>query len=153
LIVAGTGHRPKYFTEQFGSVIGKAETKLRYSGAKTFICGMAEGFDLLAAQGAMDLGIEVWAARPWTGHKVGPQWTEYYERVLAYASKIEVVVEADTYPGHWCMMKRNQWMVDNYDVVMSYLKPGTESGGTFQCVKYAKSKSKPVANIYLDPPF
>lgn len=153
LIVAGTGHRPKDIVEPHAGVQIKARVKLDYSGAKTFICGMAEGFDLLAADAAMDLGLEVWAARPWTGHKVGKDWQGIYEQVLGYATIIKVVTEASTYPGHWCMHARNKWMVDNSNVVLSYMNPEKQSGGTFQCVKYAKSVGRPVANIFFDPPF
>jgi uncharacterized phage-like protein YoqJ len=158
VIIAGTGHRPKDFTETNGSIEIKAATKLRYpnkSGLviETFICGMAEGFDLLAAKAAMELELEVWAARPWTGHYVSCEWQNLYDEVIDYASKIVVVTKAKEYPGHWCMFKRNEWMVDNCDAVMAYWNPEKESGGTYGCIQYAKKVGKPVANIYFDPPF
>lgn len=152
MIVAATGHRPKDIDEPFGVVQIKARVKLQYAGATRLICGMADGFDLLAAQAAMELGILITAARPWTNHKVPKDWQEIYEQVLAYADKIVVVTEAETYPGNWVMHKRNEWMVDNCDVVMAYYN-GKESGGTFACRNYAKKVGKPVANIINDPPF
>jgi uncharacterized phage-like protein YoqJ len=154
VIICGTGHRPKQIQESFGEVRVKARVKLQYTkGVDTFVCGMADGFDLIAADAAMELGLEIWAARPWTGHKVGSDWSELYQRVLEYATKTVVVTEADTYPGHWCMHKRNEWMVDNSDAVMAYLRPDVTSGGTFACRNYAKKTGAPVANIYDNPPF
>lgn len=151
MIVAATGHRPKDIVEPFGVVELKARVKLQ-KRASRLICGMASGFDLLAANAAMELGLPITAVRPWTHHNAGVDWQENYDRVLAYADKVVVVTEAENYPGHWCMHKRNEWMVDHADVVMAYWN-GKEAGGTFACRKYAKKVGKPVANIFYDPPF
>jgi uncharacterized phage-like protein YoqJ len=152
MIVAATGHRPKDIEEDLGVVELKARVKLQYTKSERLICGMADGFDLLAAKAAIELGLPITAARPWSGHKVSPDWSEIYDEVLDYADKVVVVTEADKYPGHWVMHKRNQWMVDNADAVMAYWN-GKESGGTYECRKYAKKVGKPVANIFYDPPF
>ena len=152
LIVAGTGHRPEQCEKEY-VVRSKARTKLRYSKAETFICGMAAGFDLWAADEALDLGIKVIAARPWAGHSARVEDKELYEKVLRHAAQVEYIDNSKDYPGPGVYHARNQWMVDNATHVMAYLNPEATSGGTFQCVKYAKKKGKPVANIWADPPF
>lgn len=156
MIVAGTGHRPEN-SESEQVVRTKARVKLQYPNktgktASVFICGMAAGLDLWAGDEALKLGIEVWAARPWAGHKPRNQDAELYERVLAGASRVVNVNESQDYPGVWVYQKRNEWMVDNADAVMAYWNLH-EGGGTWNCVKYARKVGKPIANIYHDPPF
>lgn len=153
LIVAGTGHRPEDCIHSETEVRIMARNKLRSSGATHFICGMASGFDLWAGYEAMLLGIEVWAAKPWAGHTPRAEDRELYASILEYASKVVNVDESETYKGPWVYQKRNEWMVDNADVVMAYWNPEKQKGGTFNCVEYARKKKKPIANIIGDPPF
>src|SRR6478735_7918700 len=155
MIVAGTGHRPED-CEPEAWVRTKARVKLQYptkQGKKvsTFICGMAAGFDLWAADEARKLDIEVWAARPWAGHSPRLEDKILYETILAHATKIVCVDASDIYAGPHVYHKRNEWMVDNADAVMAYWN-GKESGGTYACKRYAEKVGKPIANIYYDPP-
>ena len=152
LVVAGTGHRPDKCEKEY-IVRSKARTKLRYSKIETFISGMSPGFDLWAADEALDLGIKVIAARPWATHSAGKEFEELYLRVSNLAIKSVNVSDVDHYTGPQLYHARNEWMVDNATHVMAYLDPATTSGGTLACVKYAKKKGKPVANIWADPPF
>lgn len=151
-IVCGTGHRPED-SEPEPWVRTKARVKLQYNDkVTTIITGMAAGFDLWFADEARKLGLEVWAAKPWTTHTARVEDQELYDSIIAYASKVVNVTEADSYPGPWVYHKRNEWMVDNADAVMAYWS-GKEKGGTYACRQYAKKVGKPVANIYNDPPF
>lgn len=156
MIIAGTGHRPEDCEDE-GIVRLKARVKLQYPNklgrASTFICGMAAGFDLWAGDEARLLGLEVIAARPWAGHTPRREDRELYDRIIAYASRVVNVDESPDYKGPWQYHNRNEWMVDHADAVMAYLNPDKTTGGTFACVQYAKKVGKPVANIYLDPPF
>jgi uncharacterized phage-like protein YoqJ len=153
MIVAGTGHRPKDCSHSEAMVRQLANNKLRLtSGVSVFICGMASGFDLWAGTEAVDLGLEVWAAKPWTGHTPRKGDEELYQKILDNASRIINVTEVDAYPGPWVYPVRNHWMVDNADVVMAYYN-GAQKGGTFECFEYAKKKGKKIANIINDPPF
>lgn len=152
MIIAGTGHRPED-TEGETIVRTKARTALRYSPVDVFICGMAAGFDLWAGDEARLLGIEVWAARPWASHGPRSGDEELYEAVLNHASKVVNVVDSANYPGPHCYHLRNHWMVDNASHILSYLNPEKLRGGTFECVKYARGKEKPIRNIWVAPPF
>lgn len=112
------------------------------------ITGMANGYDLWYADEALLQGIEVWAARPWRGHAPRSGDEELYARVFGEASRVVNVVEDYDYPGAWCYHARNHWMVDNATHVLAYLDPEKKSGGTYQCVRYAHEKGKPVKNLY-----
>lgn len=153
MIVAGTGHRPED-CEPESWVRNKARVKLQYTkGVTTFITGMAAGFDLWAADEAINLGLELWAAKPWAGHEPRKEDLELYKRVWASAKKRITVTDVAKYPGPYVYHLRNHWMVDNADVVMAYWN-GKESGGTYECRKYAKEVAKkPVTNVYHNPPF
>lgn len=144
MIIAGTGHRPEK-AENEDVVREKVRIALRDSGATHFICGMASGFDLWAGTTALRIGLQVVAAKPWTGHKPRKADVGLYAEVIESASRIVNVIEQDAYPGAWCYQKRNEWMVDNCDRVLAYWDG--EPGGTGNCVKYAKGR-KPIRNIY-----
>lgn len=151
MIVAGTGHRPNECISE-NDVRIKSQVKLRYNNKiKIYINGLADGFDLWSADEAIGLGLEVWSAMPYEGHQSRTKFPDLYQKVLEASSK--VVILEDAYHGPWVMHNRNHWMVDNADVVMAYWNMDKQSGGTFQCVKYARKKEKKVANIFYDPPF
>lgn len=151
LVVAATGHRPKDIDEPWDIVELKARVKLQPKASR-LICGMAEGFDLLAAKAAMSINLPITVARPWNTHTVGKDWIELYTTVMGYADTIHVVVPVDTYHvSHF--FKRNEWMVDHADAVMAYWNPEKQSGGTYGCIQYALKKQVPVANTWNDPPF
>lgn len=158
MIVAGTGHRPEGCLHSETEVRIMVRNKLKSSGATHFITGMAHGFDLWAGDEARLLGLELWCARPWATHPIGhykptEEEAKLYQTLLDYATKVEVIVDSDKYPGVFAFFKRNEWMVDNADVVMSYLDPSLTKGGTYGCVEYARKKGKKIANIIQDPPF
>jgi uncharacterized phage-like protein YoqJ len=111
---------------------------------------MANGFDLWAGDEALGLGLELWAARPWAGHKARRGDEEIYARVLAGASRVVNVDDSPDYKGPWQYHKRNEWMVDNADRVLAYWS-GKEEGGTYACIQYAEKKANPrkkVRNCY-----
>lgn len=120
---------------------------------EVFITGMAAGFDLWAADEAIELGIPVIAARPWAGHKPRKDDSELYQKVLDAAIEVVDVDPSEKYRGPWVYQKRNEWMVDNSTHCMSYWS-GKEEGGTFNCRECAKNKEGVfVTNIWNDPPF
>lgn len=153
LIVAGTGHRPEDCIHSETEIRIMVRNKLRKSGATHFVSGMAAGLDLWSGDEARLLGLELWCAKPWKGHIPRVEDRELYTTLIDYASKVVEIVDTEDFPGAWCYHKRNEWMVDHADVVMAYLNPEKEKGGTFACVTYARKVKKPVANIIGDPPF
>jgi uncharacterized phage-like protein YoqJ len=59
-----------------------------------------------------------------------------------------VYVYNGTYPGAWCLHRRNEWMVDHSDVLIAVYN-GSQSGGTYSCIQYAEKQNKRI--VYIDP--
>lgn len=104
------------------------------------ISGMALGVDQWAAQVCVDLGIPFVAAVPCADHSL--IWPDdakgEYNRLLSLAS--EVVVVSDGPYRHAVMQIRNEWMVDNSDLLIA-VWDGSK-GGTANCIRYAKLMGK-----------
>lgn len=112
----------------------------------TLITGMALGIDQLFAKIAVENNISFIAAVPCLGQE--NKWPHksqlIYKQLINKAKEIITISEYYT-PS--CMQRRNEWMVDNCDILIA-VWDGT-NGGTANCVKYAKSIHKTI--IRLDP--
>jgi uncharacterized phage-like protein YoqJ len=134
LTAAITGHRP----EKIPSALDTFEAlKQAYVDTHTdfVIQGMAAGVDLIAAYAAFKSGIPYICAKPWAGHKPRKQWKPMYLSAEKNAARIVNVHPGETYPGVWAYQKRNEWMVDNSDILIAVWDGST--GGTKNCVDYA----------------
>ncbi len=138
---AFTGHRE--LGEDFSLVKLKKEIKtLIERGVETFYCGMAKGFDLLAAKCVLSLqkkyeNVRIIACIPC------PEQDKYYveEDKKTYAKVLKksverVMVSYFYYKG--CMQVRDRYMADRADVLLAYCK--RETGGTAFTVRYFKKK-------------
>lgn len=150
MIVAGTGHRPNklggYNNESFLSLVSVAEEWLRENKPTKVISGMAQGWDQALAQAAINCGVPFIAAVPFEGQET--RWSErgqkYFKKLLSKAESVEYVCEKGY--AAYKMQVRNEWMVDNCDLVLA-MWDGTE-GGTGNCIKYATKTSKSMVNLY-----
>jgi len=156
MIISAAGHRPEKL---------KAYNQAAYPGSFTYdrlidlstqiikrreathvISGMSLGFDMAVAQAAIEINVPFVAAIPFEGQESNwpKESQDYYHQLLGQASEIEFVSK----PGYesWKMQKRNEFMVDNADVVIA-LWDGSKSG-TGNCVNYAESIEKPVINYW-----
>ncbi len=118
-------------------------------GVKNFFSGMAMGFDLLAAETVLKLkekykDIRLIACIPFEGQSkyYGKDSLALYERVLQGCDE-KIVFSPNFYNG--CMHKRNRFLVDNCDVLISFLRK--QSGGTFYTVSYARSLGKKIIEL------
>jgi len=151
MIVAGTGHRPDklggYTQDNFERLVTIAEKGLRGLKATKVISGMALGWDQALAQAAINLSIPFIAAIPFTNQD--KFWNEasqaYNKLLLSKAIEIVNVSGMDDYKVEY-MQKRNEWMVDNCDVLLSMFDGS--SGGTKNCVDYAIKKDKRMVNLF-----
>lgn len=112
----------------------------------TLITGMAQGIDTLFAKIAIDYGFQFIAAIPcWNQDKMWPpKAKEAYSNILAnWLCTIQLVTPSEYTPQ--CMQIRNQWMVDNCDVLIA-VWDGSK-GGTANCVKYAQQQGKDIIRI------
>lgn len=150
MVIAGTGHRMSklggYNNESFLSLVSVAENWLRENKPTKVISGMAQGWDQALAQAAINCKIPFIAAVPFEGQET--RWSErgqrYFKKLLANAESITYVCD-NGYSPHK-MQIRNEWMVDNCDLVLA-MWDGT-NGGTGNCVKYAKKVNKDMVNLY-----
>jgi len=152
VIVCGTGHRPNklggYSKPVFESLVSTAKVWLQANllDGDVVISGVALGWDQALAVAAIRLKIEVHAYVPCAGHS--KQWPEesqrLYKRILQKCSEVRLIHPGDYIPA--CMQWRNEAMVDASDAVLA-LWDGS-SGGTGNCIKYAKKKKKDIINLW-----
>lgn len=150
MILAGTGHRPNklggYSKAAFDKLVQIAEDYLKTSEVTKVISGMALGWDQALAQAAINCGIPFLAAVPFKGQEI--MWPkesrDKFDELLSKA--IEVVYVSS--PGYdaYKMQVRNQYMIDNCDIVLT-VYDGTP-GGTHNCLEYAKLYNKTIVNLY-----
>ena len=106
---------------------------------------MALGIDQWAANIAIKLNIPFIAAIPFVGQesKWPPSSQKIFSSLLKKASK-QIIVSEGGYASDK-MQIRNQWMVDNCDLLIA-VWDGTQ-GGTGNCVKYAEAVNKKILRI------
>lgn len=129
-----SGHRPEKLDDPEWVKEALREAFLVFDVDKV-VQGMAAGVDLMAARVAHEMGIPFICARPWAGHTARKGWKLTYASAIRNAEDVVNVDESFKYPGPWIYQKRNKWMVDNSDFLIS-VWDGSD-GGTCNCVYYA----------------
>lgn len=153
-LVAFTGHRPdklggyKLPNPTYMHVCREIEKALIQLKPDKIISGMALGVDQWAANIALKLGIPFIAAVPFLGQE--GKWPDsskkIYKMLLDKAAEIVIVSEGGYAAGK--LQARNKWMVDHADIVIAVYN-GDATGGTANCVKYAKEHDKEM--VYITP--
>ena len=121
---------------------------LAIGGYNTFLVGMAIGFDTLCFNLLEEIRrikeIKIIACIPCLDQAKRFSFSQKkeYERMLSVADQKIVISEEYT---AWCMQKRNQFMVDNSSVLISYLREN--KGGTLNTVNYAKKKNIKIIEV------
>ena len=127
--------------------------ELANNGCRTFISGMAMGFDIIAAECVLliskvpkfcDEDIKLVCALPFIGqaNNYPAEWRARYARVIKAAAQ-SITVSNDYYRG--CYYDRNRFMVDNSDCVVTWFDGSP--GGTKNTIDYAKKIGRKVINI------
>lgn len=150
MILAGTGHRPAklggYGEHIKKRLIQVAESNVRKLKPDLIISGMAQGWDMALAHAAIACKIPFLAYVPFKDQEyLWPVRSQLeYKDLLTKAKNVVEVCE----PGYapWKMQKRNEAMVNACDEVLA-LWDGS-SGGTGNCIRYAKSKGKLIHNAW-----
>lgn len=170
--IAFTGHRPNKLygydldNEDYDKlkVILKdiLESEILKYDANTFITGGALGFDTLAFNVARDLinkygGTHILAI-PFEDQPIKWEWKSQikYKKIkqfstCVYVDDYEEYSVKGTKRGEYHlakMQKRNEWMVDNCDLLIGCWD-GVKKGGTWNCLKYAKKLGKEI--IIINP--
>lgn len=141
-----TGHR--VLRDLDYALMDRVILNLIKNGCTRFLCGMAKGFDLAAAESIIALkcnyDVQLVACIPCGNQSDTLSRADRvrYERILKNCS--EVIVLSETY-YNGCMHTRDRFMVDNSDTVLCYLR--RKSGGTYYTVTYASGKGKKIIEL------
>lgn len=137
---AFTGHR--VLQDLDFALLDRVIKNLIKNGYNRFMCGMARGFDMAAAESVIALksefhDVSLVACIPCEGQEryFPAADRARYKRILENCS--EVIYLSDYYYSG-CMHVRDRFMVDNCNAVVCYLRKKT--GGTYYTVKYAEKK-------------
>ena len=151
--VCFTGHRPNklkgYNPKSNKDLLWKIHNTIvdliENRDVDTFINGLALGIDLWSAKIVIKLKekyphIKLISACPCKKHP--SKWNEEGKKLWSevWLSSDKSIVVTDEYYKPYLMQIRNKWMVDNSDIVLA-VWDGT-SGGTANCVNYAKEQEK-----------
>lgn len=152
-LVAFTGHRaiPVPMQVEVRRRL-KAAVSLAYSqGNRRFLCGMAMGFDSLAAEIVLSLKedlpeIRLVAVVPFSGQAC--RWSSIerkrYHQLMRQADEV-VVLSVNYYPG--CLLRRNDYLLEHSHQVIAYFD-GQLKGGTYYTCKKAKRCGMGVVNLF-----
>lgn len=150
MIIAATGHRPNklggYSPHAFNRLCDVARAYLMEKRPQGVISGLALGWDQAWAITALELSIPVHAAIPFEGQE--SQWPEssrlFWAGIVGECTSVTFVCE----PGYaaWKMQKRNEWMVERCHRVAA-LWDGS-SGGTGNCIAFARDFPRPIDNLW-----
>jgi|SRR5579859_3819938 len=158
MILAGTGHRLNKLPDKetgyklpnptYIHVCQQIEKTLKELKPEKVISGMALGVDSWLAYISHKLNIPFIAAVPFIGQeKAWPiKSQKTYNKLIKLASEVVIVSEGGYSPAK--MQIRNEWMVNNCDKLIAVYN-NDQSGGTYNCIQYAKSINKEI--IYIDP--
>ena len=149
-----TGHRPSKLanaypeTKAYSVLVELAMYQINKLNCTHILTGMAIGWDLAVAQACVNVGISFTACVPLQDQEL--QWPaetkRYYFELCSKAADVYFVCDPGYAP---CKIQmRNQYMVDNSEKVLA-LWDGS-SGGTANCVEYAKTKNIEIINCWTE---
>ena len=154
MIIAGTGHRPKYMPGGYDeNDPWQVELKesiafwLDWEKPSLVISGGAQGFDMFLAEQALLLNIPFDLYLPFK--ESSNKWPEYSQKRLENLktrARRVVFTSWNYHPGVFRI--RNYAMVDDATMMLSLLNPKFDSGGTQVTVTYAKKKNKSILNLW-----
>lgn len=148
-----SGHRiiPYFHLKRLERQLKTAIVSAYAEGYRNFFCGMAMGYDLLAAETALSLqtelpGLQLIAVIPYRGQT--DRWSEAlksrYDDILRNANDTVVLCE-QYYQG--CLLRRNDYMVLHSSRLIAWHN-GNPKGGTFYTCRLAKANGLTVINLY-----
>jgi uncharacterized phage-like protein YoqJ len=149
-----TGHRYYSGGAEDEAQLAEAIETAYGDGYRLFISGMAQGFDLAAAEAVLKLrenrsDVALVAAVPFLRQARAFSDTNKarYEAILAVADKVVALREEYT---HGCYWERDDWMVARSSRVICWYD-GSGGGGTRYTVRAALATGLDIINIYKSP--
>ncbi len=156
-----TGYRPSKFPFsldkcdpdyiKFENRLTDAVFSLADEGVYTFYSGMAMGFDIIAAETVLLLRqaykkatVRLICAVPFPEQmqSYDSKWSERYKNIINQADEA-VLISDKYYQG--CYMRRNKFMVDKSDVVVTWYDG--LAGGTRNTLCYAEKSGVRIINL------
>ena len=151
--VAFSGHR--IIAEERKDEIRKklrGKIRLLYAmGINNFYCGMALGFDMLAAEEVISLKAELSklkliAVVPYDGQS--ERWsTREQNRYLDILDKADDTILLNKHYFKGCLLRRNDYMLSHSCGLIAFFD-GKPKGGTFYTCRKAKSMGMDIINLY-----
>lgn len=151
---AFSGHRhiPPAIIPSLRTTLTATIHQLYDEGYRTFYCGMAMGFDLLAAESVLSLreslmGIELVAVIPFTGQELyfSPEDKSRYQHLLSKANR--QITIASNY-SKLAYLRRNDYMLQHSSLLIAYLDSTQSKGGTAYTFRKAVSFGLPTLNLF-----
>ena len=146
-----SGHRT--YDGSRNEELARVVRELYALGYRNFLCGMAVGFDIEAAEVVLALrqelaGVRVVAVVPFEGMQKGfsEEWKSRFEHIVAEAD--EVVTLATKYSTD-VYVARNNFLVDNSSACIAYFDGS--KGGTAYTVNRAVKSILRLTNLYHNP--
>ena len=140
MTVSFCGHRKIEYDEKLLSNLEMCVFDLVQKGATMFYIGGYGEFDRLAARAVYNI-----KKKEYPDIKsifVTPYLNRNYD-IFLYDEIVYPPLER--VPLRYAIVKRNQWMVKNSDMLVAYIRH--ERGGAFEMLKYAKRNKKPIIRI------
>lgn len=150
---AFTGHRCIRYNDRprLRTELERTITTCYDSGIRHFLCGMALGFDMLAAETLLAMRVEypdIWltAVIPFRGQpcKFNPADKGRYQSILGKTDN--VVCLSETY-FDGCFLRRNDYMLNHASHIIAYYN-GEPKGGTFYTCRRAERMGLEITNLY-----
>ena len=152
--VAFTGHRnlPPCQIPRIKEKLQKTITILYAQGYRTFLCGMAIGFDLLAAEVLQEAKLRfpelrIVACIPFIGQELRFSESDRQRYAFAVSHADERIIISRTYNKKSYIL-RNLYMLENSSVLVAFFDQNIRMGGTFFTYNKAIAQSKCVINLY-----
>ena len=153
LSVAFSGHRlvPRVLRKQVKNLLLKEIENAYSMGFRYFYCGMAMGFDLLAAEAAISLKSKLKELKliaviphPDQTRLWDEKDKELYNKVLKKANRR--ILLSDSYSRD-SLLKRNDYLLVNSSLLIAFYN-GNKRGGTYYTYRRALRKGMDVINLY-----
>lgn len=157
-----TGHRPKSLPFGYNEnepackklkeqLMENIERQITDNGVTHFVSGMAMGVDIYAAEAVLELKkkypnitLECVILCETQANDWSESWRDRYFDIIIRSDDAKTL---QTHYSSGCMRKRNEYMVDNSDVVIAVWNG--KKGGTGGTVEYALKNEKNV--VIIDP--
>lgn len=145
-VCSGFGHRDIF--QNIDDKIYECVNKAIETGCTLFYTGAMGDFDKLFSSSVRkakclhkDIDIKLICVKPYLTKELNKE-KEYY-----YSLYDDIIIPTELADIHYksVITKRNEWIVDNSDIIIAYTV--REYGGAFTAIKYAEKKNKLILKI------